>query len=473
MKDWKLKIKEKVNSQKKPVTKINTDKNSVWYSDNIRKPKIEHLKPEEYVRSFIVDRLVYELGYTDSNIELEKEYIRESIGRDKAKKDTARVDLIVYDKLGNPFIFCEIKAPEEFENGQSDIKGQLFELSDLEEKQNKTKVSYLVYYSIEESNDLIDRLYLIDKSIYKDYDSWFENKEKTLNIEIPYNFGKPKLKVRIKDYEDSHLSSISENQMSAIRTQIHNTLWSSGVEDNEAYIFLVKFLLTKIYDEDETIEGEKYQCQIFDKDYDDESTFFNRINERYKTALKSKLNYNDEDLKNIGSILTTEKISIQSLYFLVQILENYSLSKSIRIQKKDILGRFFEDTNREKFKQTKGQFFTHTNIVDFIVYALQTDKLAIKKFLNDYSLPFIVDPSAGSGTFLIETMKIITKEFKKYDFKITNALRNNFRRLFPEEKPNDWAVTYIYGIDNSYPLTISTKVNMILHGDGSSNTFNP
>ena len=47
--------------------------------------------------------------------------------------------------------------------------------------------------------------------------------------------------------------------MSEIRRNIHNTLWSSGVEDNEAYIFLVQFLLTKIYDEDETIEGEKYR----------------------------------------------------------------------------------------------------------------------------------------------------------------------------------------------------------------------
>ena len=34
--------------------------------------------------------------------------------------------------------------------------------------------------------------------------------------------------------------------------------------------------LTKIYDEDETIEGEKYRCQIYDKDYDDQKKFLRK-----------------------------------------------------------------------------------------------------------------------------------------------------------------------------------------------------
>ncbi|WP_296638214.1 N-6 DNA methylase [Polaribacter sp.] len=473
MSDWKKLTKDKLAKSKNKVAKIDLDKSKVEYSKDITKPKIEKLGPEEVVRAFLIDKLVNELGYSEKNIELEKYYVRGSIGREKQKNkdDSARIDVIVKDKTGNPFLYIEVKAPDMFEDGEKDIKGQLFELSDLEQKQNKTKVKYLVYYSLDTSEELADRMYLIEKDEYKEYDDWLEEKDKTFGLEIPFNYGKPKLKERVKDEDDSDLLSISETKMSEIRRNIHNTLWSSGVEDNEAYIFLVQFLLTKIYDEDETIEGEKYRCQIYDKDYDDQNKFFDRINQCYKDALQNKLNYTEEDLKNVGNILTTEKISLQSLYFLVKELQNYSFSKSIKTQKKDILGHFFEETNREKFKQSKGQFFTTTNVVDFLVYAMKVDELAIEKFEKDYSLPYIIDPSTGSGTFLIQAMKIITKEFSKHDFKLTNTKKSKLKKLFPAEKPNDWAEEYIYGIDNSYSLTVSTKVNMILHGDGSSNTF--
>ena len=473
MSDWKTLTKEKLAKSKNKVAKINLEKETIEYSKDITKPKIEKLGPEEIVRAFLIDKLVNELGYSEKNIELEKYYVRDSIGREKQKNkdDSARIDIIVKDKTGNPFLYIEAKAPDKFEEGHKDIKGQLFELSDLEEKQNKTKVKYLIYYSLDTSEELADRMYLIEKDEYKEYDDWLEEKDKTFGLEIPFNYGKAKRPERIKNEEDSDLLSISELKMSEIRRNIHNTLWSSGVEDNEAYIFLVKFLLTKIYDEDETIEGEKYRCQIYDKDYDDQNKFFDRINQCYKDALQNKLNYSEEDLKDVGKILTTEKISLQSLYFLVKELQNYSFSKSIRTQKKDILGHFFEETNREKFKQSKGQFFTTTNVVDFLVYAMKTDELAIECFEKDYSLPYIIDPSMGSGTFLIEAMKIITKEFSKHNFKLTNTKKAKLKKLFPDDKPNDWAEEYIYGIDNSYSLTVSTKVNMILHGDGSSNTF--
>lgn len=467
------KIKAILDNRKNKVVHIDLENKKVSYSEKITKPKIESLGNEEIIRAYLVDKLVNELGYNEEFIELEKCYTRDSIGRTKQKNkdDSARVDIIVKDKHQNPFLYIELKASDKFEDGHKDIKGQLFELSDLEEKQYKTKVKYLVYYSLELSDELADRLYLIEKESYQDYDKWSESKDKTFGLEIPYNYGKPKLKERIKDKNDTNLLSIGEQKMSEIRRNIHNVLWSSGVEDNVAYVFLVKYLLTKIYDEDETLDGEKYQCQIFDKDYVNEANFFERINNTYKESLRLKLNYTDEDLQNVGAILNTENISIQSLYFLVKELQNYSFSKSIRTQKKDILGHFFEETNRKKFKQSEGQFFTTTNVVNFLIYALGVDKLAIEQFEKDYTLPYIIDPSTGSGTFLIEAMKIITKEFKKYDFKLNNTKKTKLNKLFPNEKPNDWAEEYIYGMDNSYSLTVSTKVNMILHGDGSSSTF--
>ena len=41
----------------------------------------------------------------------------------------------------------------------------------------------------------------------------------------------------------------------------------------------------------------------------------------------------------------------------------------------------------------------------------------------------------------------------------------------PDHRENKWAQDYIYGIEINFNLGTATKVNMILHGDGSTNIF--
>ena len=476
MKNWKEQITDIVNNATTKIAEMDCQAGIIKYTDKIKQnEKIEQLrtatqeKDEEYVRAYLTNKLVNELGYIEKNIEFEKTYTQSSIGREKVNKNFGQVDVIVKDKAGNPFLFIECKAPDKFEEGKSDIKGQLFNLSDEEEKQYKTKVKYLVYYTVEHIDEkFIDKLIIIDKSTTPNYEDWEAKNSASISNELPYNYGNPPRKIRKKNEGDKDLISISKERLAQIRTQIHDTLWSSGVEDNEAYNFLIKFLLTKIYDEDFAKPGQEYNCQIKDKDYEDESAFLERLNNTFKNALKDKLNYNEKDLKS--SSIISNSITIKSLYFMTELLENYSFRKSLS-SKEDILGLFFEETNRDKFKQSKGQFFTTTNVVKFIIYALQLDKLAIDLFDEHRVLPYIIDPSTGSGTFLIECMKVITKTFKNHKENLSNEETRKYNKYFPEEKPNEWAQDYIYGIDNSYNLALSTKVNMILHGDGSSHIF--
>lgn len=476
MEDWKYKIYEIITNANDKIADMDWENATIKYSEDILKhEKIEQLKTstqekdEEFVRAYLTNKLVNELGYVKKNIEFEKTYTQGSIGRDKKNKATAQVDIIVKDKLGNPFLFIECKAPDKFEEGKSDIKGQLFNLSDEEEKQYKTKVKYLVYYTVDYiDGKFVDNVIIIDKTTTPTYEEWEAKNETSVSNILPYNYGKPTRTIRVKKVGDPDLISISKDKLAQIRTKIHNTLWSSGVEDNEAYNFLIKFLLTKIYDEDFAKPDEEYKCQIFDKDFDDEAAFLERINATYKKALKDKLNYNDKDLES--SSIISNSITIKSLYFMTELLEKYSFRKSLT-SKEDILGLFFEETNRDKFKQSKGQFFTTTNVVNFIIYGLQLDKLATQLFDEYRMLPYIIDPSTGSGTFLIESMKAITKTFKNRTGNLSNEELRIYKRSFPEDKPNEWAQDYIYGIDNSYNLALSTKVNMILHGDGSSHIF--
>ncbi|MBW1616774.1 MAG: SAM-dependent DNA methyltransferase, partial [Deltaproteobacteria bacterium] len=201
-----------------------------------------------------------------------------------------------------------------------------------------------------------------------------------------------------------------------------------------------------------------------------------RINKLYRRALKQRLNIVDKAKLNKSFIIDENKFSLNQLKYTVSELEKFSfVDGKNSLNGKDILGDFFEGIIREGFKQTKGQFFTHINIVKFLLWGLQLDKLAIKRVNKDLEIPYLIDPSAGSGTFLIEYMKFVTENLKrrfKSKLNETRDIEDKFDQWFiPDHKENKWAREYIYGIEHNFDLGTASKVNMILHGDGSTNIF--
>ena len=87
----------------------------------------------------------------------------------------------------------------------------------------------------------------------------------------------------------------------------------------------------------------------------------------------------------------------------------------------------------------------------------------------------LADPSAGSGTYLVEAMKLITKEIKykqRDKIKSSRQIKQRFEQLFmPDNDENKWAREYLYGSETNIDLGTALKVNMILHGDGAANIF--
>lgn len=262
-----------------------------------------------------------------------------------------------------------------------------------------------------------------------------------------------------------------------------------GTDDNEVFASLTNLILAKIQDEDEKEDGDTYnfQSMTFAKDGDEEfetnEQLFERINALYRRALKSKLYILDENELQKSYVIDSKKFSLSKLKYAVQRMEGLSfVDGKNSLSGKDILGDFFGGIIRSGFKQSKGQFFTHINIVRFMLYAMQTDKLAIKRIKEDKELPYMIDPSAGSGTFLIEYMKFITQNMKYRNRNADgyNALLGTARAVkdkvlsdwfYPNHRENKWAQTYIYGSEINFNLGTAAKVNMILHGDGSTNIF--
>jgi type I restriction enzyme M protein len=469
----------------KAIKNFDLEKRLVSYSYEIKQHrKIEKLNgkegevSEEMVRAYLLDKLSDELGYDLEKIEIEKEY---PAGRPKVQKN--RIDVVVKDKDGNPFLFIELKSPEEYEkNKESVIEDQLFSLSGIEQAKHGTKIKYLVLYSIEMvAGKIKDKCLLIDYGKYSSFSEW----EKTRDFidQLPARYEKAVKEPYIKGGKKDLEKNFDHAKLETKRKNLHNVLWGGGgTDDNDVFSSLVNIILAKIQDESEKEDGKKYDFQIFayakkdDEAFETNDELFVRINNLYKRALKQRLNITNEQELVESFVVDRKKFSLAKLKYTVSELEGFSfVDGKNSLSGKDILGDFFEGIIREGFKQTKGQFFTHINVVKLLLWGLQLDKLAIETINQRNQLPYMIDPSAGSGTFLIEYMKFITENIKrrfKSEIRSTRDIKERFHNWFePDHRENKWAETFIYAIEHNFNLGTATKVNMILHGDGSSNIF--
>jgi len=473
----KVLVKKYLDKQKiKVVETYHFDQKQVKYSKKIKGWNIDTLKgDEEVVRTFILAKLVNELGYKAENIEIEKQY---DIGRPKVNKP--RIDVIVRDDEGNAFLYIELKSPQDYEKDKDEvIEKQLFNLASQEKGLGKD-VKYLVLYTFEISeNEIKDKCILIDYEKFSSFDAWKEVRD--FADELPARYGKaqkePYIKGGVKDLE----KSFTHEQLDGLRKNLHNVLWGGGgTDDNDIFSSLVNIILAKIQDESEKKKGQKYDFQIFSfkdgESFESNEQLFERINELYRRALKQRLNISDKTKLKKSYVVDENKFSLNKLKYALLELERFSfVDGKNSFDGKDILGDFFEGIIRDGFKQTKGQFFTHINIVKFLLWGLQLDNLAINRVNNNQEIPYLIDPSAGSGTFLIEYMKFVTENLKrrfKDNLDETRDVEDKFHQWFmPDHRENKWSSHFIYGVEINFNLGTATKVNMILHGDGSTNIF--
>jgi len=468
------------NAQIKAVELFDYVQKKVRYSSLIKtSEQINVLNgDEEIVRAYLITKLVNELGYSMEKIELEREY---TAGRPHT--NTSYCDLIVHDISNNDFLFFELKSPHDYHCLPFDqhIEEQLFKVSGMA-KQEGTTVKYLVYYTIDIIGNLLkDECIIIDNERYEIFSDWKD--ERNFTDELPSSYGISKKTAYIKGSTKDLETNFTPSLLNKLQEDLHNVLWGGGsTDDNEVFASLTNLILTKIEDEDITEDGNEYgfQCLVYDDNgsevYESSEILFERINGIYRKALQDRLNITDQNVIDKSYVIDTNKFSLNKLRYTVQQLEKYSfVDGKNSVSGKDILGDFFEAIVRTGFKQSKGQFFTPINVVKFMLWAVQADKLALHRINNHQEIPYLIDSSAGSGSFLIEYMKFITENINhRFKDKVSSkrAVQNKMIEWFPTpNRENSWAQTFVYGSELNFNLGTAVKVNMILHGDGSANIF--
>jgi type I restriction enzyme M protein len=434
----------------------------------IYKPKSPDTKsdnfgdPEEKVRAALYVELVEKYKYPVEQIDKPDKYIK--IGHPDKKTDV-KIDLLV-KKNGNPFMQFELKGSEyDYEKDmESSIKTQLFNVAPVLDPKGKY-LKYLIYYTrFTDDGELKEKIITIDYTKYKTWDDWEDDGRPNLML-IPKEYGIVRKPVFVKKRFPDLRTDVKRDELERIRWNLHNILWAGGKYQNELFFNLVGLFLAKIYDEKETEDGKPYQFQIFYENGEPENVdrVYKRMNGLYKTALKEYLGYSKEELEKIKDIV----FDAPKVKYVVELLQDISFT----ISKYDIIGDFFEKIVRSEFKQTKGQYLTHQNLVNFIIRAIELENLSIELINQEKRLPVIIDPACGSGTFLIESLKLITSHVltQKEKLRKSESVKNFLMSNFPEFQKNIWAREFAYGVEINGDLAIATKVNMVGHGDGSGN----
>ncbi|EIZ7226856.1 N-6 DNA methylase [Campylobacter upsaliensis] len=372
--------------------------------------KQNYTNPEEKVRAEVFARLIIEKEYPLSHIAIEVRVTRGS------NKSNTRADIVVYKNAKHQKAFIVIELKKSSQKDLREAKEQALSYA------NFLKADYalatngkekIALYIKEDSNDLIN--------------------------DIPPYGGNAPIWKYLRNSKDSDIKGITPGELEALLKKIHNYLWNGGKRNPaEAFSEFSKIIFTKIMDE---------KIAEYDPDYKLENYEFQKNRDEDKFALENRIKglyqkYKEKDSNVFDNALILDADEIK---FLVENLESISLSETDL----DIKGKVFQKFFADFFKGTAGQYFTPLNIVRFMVECFDLRQ-------ND----LVLDPSCGSGGFLLQTLQYMQEKSKKLDGEYN---QKRFWHSFAEKN--------LYGIEISGGISQTAKMNMIIHDDGHTNVI--
>lgn len=366
--------------------------------------------PEEKVRVAYFAELVLDYQYPKERINFEVTVPR------RTPED--RADIVVYedDELKKPYLVVECKrdgiSDAEFKQAIEQVFGNANSL--------RAKYAIVVAGTTRTAFDV----------------AGFKPSEREKNVisDIPKRYGKaPKYRF-IKGDPLNDIKTVSKDELIRALQKSHDTVWQGGrLAPTTAFDEVSKLLFCKLKDEKDTPKGKPYKFQIGTHETAEE--VFKRINEIYQKAKQQDAEVFKEDIR----------LEPKIVYSVVEHLQGIAFTKTDL----DTKGVAFETFMTDFFKGKMGQFFTPREIIRFMV-----------KMLNPTKDDLVLDPAAGSGGFLLNSMDHV-REYAEAHYDEREAW----------EHWHGFAQNNLYGIEINDQIARVCKMNMIIHDDGHTNVI--
>jgi type I restriction enzyme M protein len=447
------------------IVTIDEANHMLVYSANVQTDESRHKEatPEEVVHALVMCLLVKPPFNYPLNCLYHEKYCKHG----RASKD--EVDLVIYDGDALPFAMWELKSAEEFEkNQEKQIESQLFGTAPL-----VGTPKFLVYATIEPTGAKPQiNLICIDRTKSPSFSTWKKD-GKPLSTSFPEDYADPSYKPYVRGGTPDLRDDCTQADFRVLAEGFHNEFFGEH-PDNAIFVNLMKCLLVKIYDERQCKDGEAYKFQVLRKAGRDEPALdvFTRINDLYKIAYSRYIDAKAAEPDEID----VKEFPTERVKQVVKTIQGMAITRGAALHG-DVIGAFFEEILRAGFKQDKGMYFTHDNLVNFMVEAVDLDGLTVDTWKKsnhpENRMPYVIDPSCGSGTFLLRAMHVMTNAVRSRRKQLVNDMESEayFDARMADSRPNGWAESFLYGLDPKFIMAITAKVNMVLHGDGSAHVF--
>lgn len=403
------------------------------------------LTPEERVRQEYLRVLTEAYGYTLDQISEEMDVS----GRGSAQ---ARADFVIWrsaqDKTDQkaPFIIIECKSDNVTIKAQDYAQGEHYA--------RMTDAPFFVTHNSRET-----KYWRVKKDRMPGYIEEIEN--------IPH------ADATDKEIEElfSKLRVFKEKEFADLLHQCHNVIRNREKKDPAAaFDEIAKILFVKVYVERKLLTRRSKE-NLFTVDVLNRQIAENPLDTLFQETKKSysaDTIFDDDERINLKPA-TGEEI--------VRKLEKYNLSDT----SEDIKGVAFERFLGRTFRGEIGQFFTPRTIVEFMVHMIDPQEGEV-----------VCDPASGSGGFLIRVFEIVREKIladadRQYsDFRAKvekdKPLTDTKRAKLLQEKFDEIQQTIdqsnegsrlwnlanrcIFGTDANDRMARTSKMNMIMHGDG-------
>ncbi len=275
-----------------------------------------------------------------------------------------------------------------------------------------------------------------------------------------------------REIEDliKRLKVFKEDEFADLLHQCHNIIRNrEKLDPAAAFDEIAKILFVKVYVERE-LKSKRRRVNIFTAEYLDDQIGADPLNDLFE---KTKQHFKGDQIFAADTRINLKPSTGREI---VAKLERYNLSET----SEDIKGIAFERFLGRTFRGEIGQFFTPRTIVEFMVHMLDPQEGEV-----------ICDPASGSGGFLIRFFEVVRQQIladadrqyqafkaeveakKLPESEAAELLRRKYaalqKTIDPTEKGSRlWTLANqcIYGTDANDRMARTSKMNMIMHGDG-------
>ncbi len=431
--------------------------------------------PEEEVRQKLVIELVNKYGYPIEN--MVEEYRTDYEGRGVR---STRADIVIFkskdekEQNYNAFIVIECKAET--------VKIRLEDFYQGTEYAAKLRAQFLILHNSKETNCYAVNLEKVPN----------KNDAFVQIIAIPY-YSDINDEKKIEEAK-KQTKKFSYEEFTTTLRKCHNIIRNNDkLSPEAAFDEISKILFMKI-----NFERGAKGSQVFTlEEYQKQKQIENEYNKNHhietpKPFMQVKFDdtkraYQDDKLFDENE---TIKIRENSFEQIIKILQVYNLSDT----QDDVKGIAFEQFLGTTFRGELGQFFTPRTIVEFMVNILDPQEGEV-----------ICDPTCGSGGFLIKAFEYVREKIERDIKDIKSGLRKQLEgkdydsksekeqleinkhidemqqiinkeldtqqagdkdKKIPESRMYSLSHNCIYGTDANPRMARTSKMNMIMHGDG-------